>query len=963
MKRWFLALALVQILVPVLKADPALLPNDCSLCFGAVADRTLEPLAPIPLLMRIDEADLPKATVFVADAPKPVRRKISAIIHYAIDPAADALQQVDARTAEIALWAQTNGPVEALGVELSGAKPEVLAYALKRLAVTIQGQNAADEILISVNSVDDLTALYETGAQPYFDVVLTSSADVQRVATWLVTKDPGKKIFAVVEPSSPNPLYDLAKALADGATRAYSSAPNSSAEFTSIANANRTFVGDYAYDSTSRAEILDAKGAATGAKPLTFVRGEDLRTVVVPPGVTGASTIVAIPGGSVFTKPVRVDATGTNPITDSGHKGGRFLVGIPPASGAPFLVTVDRNERVDQSVTKETINVKTKRTITIEEIIRNHQAYKSYQESIQPRYVALDTTKLRFALGDGGEAVEATIAGSYFFDPHSKADWVWQDFLINGVRWKYGRIPELPLIQPEKVTELPLDIRLTNEYRYGLVGETDLNGYHVYEVRFSPPPNAPASLPLYRGTVWIDAKSWARIRISMIQLNLSGEVQSNEERVDFTPFATASYLPLTPQQVASTDPRAVIWLPESVSAQQVISAAGRANVVLRATNFTNFRINSPEFDRLHQEATRSDARMVRETDNGLRYLEKRGSGERVVKEGFDTARTFLLGGIHHDEGLQFPVVPLGGIDYFNFNMANMGVQTNVFFAGVIVQASATNPDYRHTRTNLGANFFGIAIPFENSMFRDGVESKGEAVKTLPVAVSGRAGHSFLEFGHADVQMSVTRESYQRSQDTAPDFAVPSDTFVLDPGLELRYDRWGTSVSGYFDYVHRTNWKPWGNLAEYDPKQQNFAQFGAALGKSFYLPKFQRIGVELDYVDGKNLDRFSKYELGFFGSQRVRGVRSGSVRAEKAALAHLSYGFVFSDQFRLETFYDYASIDDRSAGLHRAPFQGLGIGGQTVGPFGTLLRLDLGKTIGKNRQGGFVANVVFLKLFG
>ena len=220
MKRWFLALALVQILVPVLKADPAPLPNDCSLCFGAVADRTLEPLAPIPLLMRIDAADLPKATIFVADAPKPVRRKISAIIHYSIDPAADSLQQVDARTAEIALWAQTNGPVEALGVELTGAKPEVLAYALKRLAVTIQGQNAADEILISANSVDDLTALYETGAQPYFDVVLTSSADVQRVATWLATKDPGKKIFAVVEPSSPNPLYDLAKALADGATRA-----------------------------------------------------------------------------------------------------------------------------------------------------------------------------------------------------------------------------------------------------------------------------------------------------------------------------------------------------------------------------------------------------------------------------------------------------------------------------------------------------------------------------------------------------------------------------------------------------------------------------------------------------------------------------------------------------------------------------------------------------------------------
>ncbi len=34
----------------------------------------------------------------------------------------------------------------------------------------------------------------------------------------------------------------------------------------------------------------------------------------------------------------------------------------------------------------------------------------------------------------------------------------------------------------------------------------------------------------------------------------------------------------------------------------------------------------------------------------------------------------------------------------------------------------------------------------------------------------------------------------------------------------------------------------------------------------------------------------------------------------------------------------------------------------LGPFGTLLRLDIGKTIGRNAQDGFVANVVFLKLF-
>ena len=56
------------------------------------------------------------------------------------------------------------------------------------------------------------------------------------------------------------------------------------------------------------------------------------------------------------------------------------------------------------------------------------------------------------------------------------------------------------------------------------------------------------------------------------------------------------------------------------------------------------------------------------------------------------------------------------------------------------------------------------------------------------------------------------------------------------------------------------------------------------------------------------------------------------------------------------------LTDRLAGYRNTPFQGVGIAGQTVGPYGTLLRLDIGKTVGGNSQTGFVANVLFLKLF-
>ena len=949
-----LAIIAFTLQVSVLSLSAADAPKECTLCVGATADLSAPPPAVIPLILQVREGDLPTTAV---DALSPAQRaRLTLTVSYSVDRDKDPMTDVETHTQNIVEWARLHGPFEALGVSPEGLDATVAGYAVKRLAVTAQGQNVASRIVLTPASSDDLTKLYETGALNYIDAIVVGAQDVASSAAWILEKEPSKKLYALVQPQSPNSFFDLARGLANGATRAYLARPAGD-DVPALANFNLAFVGDWAFDSTSKTEVLDVKGNRVDMPVLTFVRGEDLRTIIVPKGDAGAATIASLPSDR-YTRPRRVDAAGDRQVTDVGAKGGHFLIGVQPVK-RPFLLTLDHTEK--PQITKEAISVQTERGITVEEIIRNHQAYKSFQESIQPRYVARNATKLRFTL-EGGEAIEATIAGDYFSEPHGRADWVWQDFLINGVKWKYGRIPELPLIQPEKVTQLPLDIHLTNEYRYQLVRQVDVNGYHTYEVRFEPPPNAPAGLPLYRGTVWIDTRTWTRIRITMIQLNLTGEVLSNEERVDFEPFARAARTPLSSSDVAGTDPREIVWLPLEVAAQQVVSAAGRANVVLRQTMFSDFRIDPSDFDQRHQVAAMSDARIVRETEQGMRYVEKNAAGERVVKEGFNTARTFMLGGVHHDSGLDYPVLPLGGIDYFNFDWHKSGIQTNVLFAGVLLTANATHPNVGNTRTNVGADFFGIAVPTTNSMYRFGVEQKGEAVKSLPTNLTLRAGHPFLTFGKVDVSLGLSHVTYQRAEDTAPSFAVPSDTFIISPQIQAQYSRWGYTVAGFYDYYRRTTWKPWGILSEYNPNQKTFADFGAELAKSFYLPKFQRIGVELNYLDGQRLDRFGKYELGFFGSQRIHGIRSGSVRAEKAILGHLTYGFVFSDQLRLEAFYDHGLLTDRLAGYHHEPFQGVGIAGQTVGPYGTLLRLDIGKTIGRNAQSGFVANVVFLKLF-
>jgi hypothetical protein len=917
---------------------------DCTLCVGVIGgDGTA-----VPAFVHLDEQSYPAYAI-----AQPANLAV------VIDYEAKNVEEVEEKTKLILEWARSRGPFDALGVNPRGVDATLGAYAIKRLSVAAQGENLARRTIVL--NTENLPALFDAGANAYFDAVVADTREVEAVFAFVAERDPAKKVFALVPVGSPNALFDLASAFSKGAVRAYASGPVSPA---ALAQFNGTATGDWAYDSTAKVPVLDAKGATVEMPVLTFVRGEDLRTMVIARGDAAGSSILSLPADR-YAKPRRVDAAGVRDVTDSGIRGGRLLVGAPPAKDA-YAVLVDYTEKTDTTAIKETLDIATERGISVEEIIRNHQSYDAYQESIQPRYVARNTTKLRFEIGGGAEALEAAIAGDYFSDPTGRADWVWEDFFINGVRWKYGSIPELPLIQPEKVTQLPLDIHLTNEYRYELVRLTELDGYRVYEVRFSPPQKAPESLPLYRGTVWIDARTWARVRIVMVQLNLSGEVLSNEERVDFVPFDRATKNALTAADAAIADPRALYWLPTAVSAQQVVSAAGRANVVQRSTQFTNFRIEPTEFANLLAQASASDARMVRETQAGLRYLERRGDGERVVKEGFDTSRLFALGGIHHDAGLEFPVVPLGGINYFNFNLFNKGIQTNVFFAGVVIAANATHPDVGGTRTNVGADFFGIAVPTSNTMYRrfgdDITEVPAETVKALPLGLTLRAGHPIFQFGKIDVSLGMQHFTYQRAEDTAAGFEVPSDTFVFTPGVSFNYARHGYTFSSFYEYSRRSAWEPWGILAEYDPAQKTYARFGGSVGKSFFLPKFQRIGIDLNYLAGSRLDRFSKYELGFFGSQRVHGVKSGSVHAEKAIIGHLSYGFVISDAFRLEAFYDHALIDDEIANLRRAPFQGVGIAGQTVGPFGTLVRLDIGKTVGRNAQGGFVANVVFLKLF-
>src|SRR4029453_1461046 len=126
-------------------------------------------------------------------------------------------------------------------------------------------------------------------------------------------------------------------------------------------------------------------------------------------------------------------------------------------------------------------------------------------------------------------------------------------------RWK--DFPELPLVQPEKFLTLPLDITFDRSYRYEYDGEDVVEGRQCHVLRFEP---VDPERTLYRGRVWIDKGTWARVRGQSIQTGAHPPSLSSEEK--------ATYAPMTKDGKQ-------IWVVSRIDGQQIFSATGRNFIV------------------------------------------------------------------------------------------------------------------------------------------------------------------------------------------------------------------------------------------------------------------------------------------------------------------------------------------------------------------------------------------------
>jgi hypothetical protein len=842
-----------------------------------------------------------------------------------------------------AVWRPTSG----------GTDPREHAFILKRAAVVVTGATP-DATFVGgplEPDPDYLTTLYQEEVAAYLDAVaLAPSPQLSIAVTTLSELDPGKPIAldALPWPADPtSTLVQAAEMTAAGiAVTFFEQSPSKNLDLAPLKILAREFRGDL---------TLSEGAAPRGARRAwAFVRGSDLGLQAIVETPRGRDRTELVFDDRTLRSPRRVDlATGeTTALSDVRRTSQGGLAVSVDGPDHVMVLGLERRPIEELDGFDERIDVSDTRQIPVEEILRRLQAFEDDQDRRLDHYQAVNTLQLRFQAEQG--SVEVSYRGDFFYSRGKPFDWVWKDFFFSGIKWRSKRLPEVPLIQPEKVASLPVEIRLTKDYSYRLRGTATIDGRDCWVIDFKPIDPRPGR-SLYQGTVWVDREISARVRSRAIQVGLEGEVLSNEETVFFSPVDEGG-LP------AAWSGNSFI-LPLRLVGQQTLSVLSITLPVEREINLTDVRINGAGFAENREAALASDATMVRDTDQGLQYLRKDTSGQRVVDEERDTNRLFLLGGVFWDESVDYPL-PLAGVNYLDFDVKGTGNQLNVFFAGALLNVAMSDPDLFGSRWNGGANLSGIFFKRTDELYRDGVVVPEEEVESRSSSGSVFVGRPIADFLKLDLTYRLRYDSYSASDDASVDFVVPQDTLThtFETGLTYAREGYRVGISGSFN--SRSDWEFWGlpENPEYDPGQKDFTRWRATFAKTWWLPKFRNITVFAEHLDGENLDRFSGYDFGIFGDSTVAGYQSGLVRAHRANGLHLSGGVNYLDQIRFDAEVDAVWASNETTGLDNELLAGIGIGGSLTLPWQLVTNFEIGYALAGPGEGNFAARIFFLRLF-
>jgi hypothetical protein len=875
---------------------------------------------------------------------------------------------------------------------LDDAAIDLVAFDIKRAAIELHGADANLLVALSAQRFADadaarLEAFYGRDLSAYLDAVVTGDRDIAAVRGALDHLDPTALVFergstldgdaaaawrtfisgelwrlgtasAVasyrVAPAVLSTLLRQAVAYSDLLGGELARIDDATSQLTIEPNASRHLL---VYETAKFGTYLifapvTGGGAASGTRVSLKIASDAKPTVRDP--LTGAKRDVID-----FTRDSAAQRTSfTVPSAASSSRGpanasSRDATANAPATNAsadaPLIV--DFNDSLGSVITERS-EVKGKTTLSVAEIIARHQQVQAAQDAIVRTYTVAARMEQHFrpAISDPGYDV---VTENRFFVEDEQVEWEELSFSVNGSTWKENR-PPFPILQPEKVLSVPLKLRMTADYRYRLAGTETVDGHECYVIAFDPSQSpGHAEQSFYRGIVWIDTASFVRRKLQAVQTKLSAPVVSNEETHHF-------------EQVATLDGRTIV-LPTRIISHQIVLIAGRNLLVDKETAFNTYDINPSAFTMQRQSARASNRIMYRDTDHGIRYLEKQGE-ERIVREKDVTSSKAIAMGTTIDPSYDFPL-PIFGINYLDFNFRGPDSQLALLFAGVLALGNIQRPKlFGNPHLDGSVDFFAIAVPGgDRSYSPTGGERKDERLLTWPMFANANIGYQFDSFQKLSAQYQFHFDAFLRDGRTTPeDYTPPSSTTTHGVGVSYEYKRGGYSAVANGTWFGRAHWQPWGPAGNLQATPRTYDKYSLNISKDWYLGLFHKVHVNGAWFGGDRLDRFSQYQFGMFDDTKIHGVPSSGVRYGEISMARGSYSFNIFEQYRFDLFLEQAWGRDRALSTDWEHITGLGAAVNVKGPYTTILKVDVGKSFLPARyraNGSTVIQILVLKPLG
>jgi hypothetical protein len=600
------------------------------------------------------------------------------------------------------------------------------------------------------------------------------------------------------------------------------------------------------------------------------------------------------------------------------------------------LISIRKQSEADQTL-YNTVEVKSGVDLRVEEIIARWQQNREAQKQRLKNYRASSFMSLHFEATNLGPGFDVSMQLEQFFSQNGELELAQKEFYINGV--KFGKNHEFPLpqIEPEKVLTQPLELKLNERYAYKLLGTEQVDGAMCYVVGVEPKV---LEAGLYSGKIWIDGTTFREVKQHLSQRGVKSNVLVNVETQNF--------------ELVRDDKGNQFNLPRSISAQQLLNAAGRDFVLQRTVQFSDYVINTSYFSGTLAAEHSSDDPMYRDTDHGLRSLEKKG-GERVLVDKSVKRIESLVAGVMYGGTFNFPI-PFLGISIVDFDFHHTGAQLSTFFAGPILISDLSKQFRPKFRLALDLSLNGL--PGENRIYGNNTELVQGEVWTWEQTTGLRASWQATTHLSATASTYFAYDNFLRTSQADEQYELPRNGLNVLPGLEIKYNLNGYVFDAQGTRGERINWRPFGcaslvqppagcGVASSNPPPQNallaqrpqnaFTLYDADLNKDYYIGKFTKGGWDLSYWGGDQLDRFSRYFPSFLAAPRLHGIPPGTDSFDAIAMANVHYGFNLMDFMKVDGMYAYARARNLSESFQFRKFDGLEVNFNTPGPLGTLVQ--------------------------